>query len=228
MIKRPLLSATSIKIILLKMQYPPAIEKLINLFSKFPTIGPRVATRFAFYCLNAPREEIEDLITALKEVKSSVGVCNICFRSILKEEEVCSLCADKNRSRNILCVVEKETDLAAMERIGEYQGIYLILGGTISPLKKEDFQKIRIKELKERIENPEKFNLQKIKEIIIATNQNTEGEATANYISRVLKSLGVKYTRLGRGLPTGGELEYADEETLSSSLKGRKSYQSGD
>ncbi len=204
------------------MMYPEPIQKLIHHFSKFPTIGPRTATRFAFYCLNAPKEEIESLTKTLEQVKESVGNCKICFRSIKKEDELCSVCANGSRNRDVICVVEKEADLLAIESTNEYNGIYFILGGTISPLRKKDLKKIRIKQLKERLENNEDFDLPKVKEVIIATNQNTEGEATANYISRVLNPLGVKHTRLGRGLPTGGELEYADESTLSSSLKGRK------
>ncbi len=202
--------------------FPAPLEKLIRLFSRFPTIGPRTATRFAFYCLNAKNEEVEELIETLKDLKKSVKSCSLCFRSILSEDLLCNVCKDKKRNRDTICIVEKETDLLSIEKTHEYDGIYFILGGTISPLKKEDFKNIRIKELKERVENHQKFNLPKIKEVIIATNQNTEGEATAIYIARVLNEIKIKTTRLGRGLPTGGELEYADEETLSCALKGRK------
>ncbi len=201
--------------------YPSPIEKLINLFSRFPTIGPRTATRFAFYCLNAPEEEIKELINELEELKKSVKTCRICFRSILKKEELCSICKNGKRNHNTLCVVEKETDLLSIEKTNEYDGIYFILGGTVSPLKRDDFKKIRVKELQERIKNHQTFDLPKIKEVIIATNQTTEGEATAIYLVRILDSLKIKATRLGRGLSTGAELEYADEETLSSALKGR-------
>jgi recombination protein RecR len=202
--------------------FPSPLEKLIRLFSRFPTIGPRTATRFAFYCLNAKDEDIEELIEALKDLKKSVKKCGLCFRSITVDDSLCKICKDTKRSRDIICIVEKETDLLSIESTHEYDGIYFILGRTVSPLKKEDFKNIRIRELKERIENHKKFNLPKIKEVIIATNQNTEGEATAIYLARVLNDLKIKTTRLGRGLPTGGELEYADEETLSYALKGRK------
>ncbi len=201
--------------------YPSPIEKLINLFSRFPTIGPRTATRFAFYCLNASDEEIKNLISELEELKKSVTNCRICFRSVLKEEELCSICKDKKRNHETLCIIEKETDLLSIEKTNEYNGIYFILGGTVSPLKKEDLKKIRIDDLQKRIKNHKSFGLPKIKEVIIATNQTTEGEATAIYLTRVLNSLEIKSTRLGRGLSTGAELEYADEETLSSALKGR-------
>ncbi len=202
--------------------YPLSIQKLIRLFSRFPSIGPRVATRIAFYCLNAPQSEINDIINALQEVKESLTTCKICFRSTSKEKELCSICESSNRDKSVICVVEKETDLVSLEKTNEYHGIYFILGGTISPLKKEDFKKIRGQELKKRVKNPSLFNLPPLKEIIIATNQTTEGEATAIYISRLLDPLKIKVTRLGRGLPTGGELEYADEETLQSALRGRK------
>ncbi len=202
--------------------YPSPIEKLISLFSRFPTIGPRTATRFAFYCLNAPKKEMEELVSALKEAKEQIRLCKICFRSVLKTEELCSVCKNKKREHSVLCVVEKETDLLSIEKTGEYDGIYFILGGTVSPLRKEDFKKVRGKELKERIESPSSFGLPEIKEVIIATNQTTQGDATATYLVRLLSPLEIKTTRLGRGLSTGSELEYADEETLSFALKERK------
>jgi len=148
-------------------------------------------------------------------------LCNLCFRSISAEKELCSVCENKKRDHSIICVVEKETDLLSIEKTHEYEGIYFILGGSVSPLK-ENFKKIRIEELRERIVNHKKFNLPKIKEVIIATNQNTEGEATAIYLQRILQELKIKTTRLGRGLPTGGEVEYTDEETLVFALRGRK------
>ncbi len=201
--------------------YPSSIEKLIRLFSRFPTVGMRTATRFAFYITQSPKEEIEELICSLQEVKCSIRFCKICFRSIEGERELCSICQNKNRRKDLICLVEKEVDLVAIEKTQEYEGIYFILGGAVSPLKKEGLENIRVKELRERIKNPQKFALPPIEEIIIATNQTPEGEATALYIIRALKSFPLSITRLGRGLPTGGELEYADEETLSFALKGR-------
>ncbi len=202
--------------------YPSAIEKLIQIFSKFPGIGPRTASRFAFYCLNADKVEINKLIDALSELKEKVDFCEICFRSILKENKICSICENKRRNHSLICVVEKEADLISIEKTGEYEGIYFILGRNVSPLRKEDFKKIRAGDLQKRIEKHEEFSLPKIKEIIIATNQNTEGEATAIYLERVLSKLDVKVSRLARGLSTGSELEYADQEPLSYALKGRK------
>jgi len=195
--------------------YPSPINKLISLFSRFPTVGPRTATRFAFYCLKTDSKEIDELISALKEVKESINLCEMCFRSIEKEKKLCNICLSGQRDKETLCIVEKEADLVSIENTGEYNGLYFVLGGTVSPLRKEDFKKVRAKELKERIKKG-------VKEAILATNQTTEGEATALFITRLLKELDIKTTRLGRGLSTGSELEYADEETLSSALKGRR------
>jgi recombination protein RecR len=202
--------------------YPPSIEKLIRCFSRFPTVGPKTATRFVFYCLSSSQEEIDSLINNLQELKKSVKSCEVCFRSVLKDEKLCSVCSNKKRDHSTICVVEKEADLISIEKTGEYKGLYFILGGTISPLRRDDFKKIRGEELQKRIEDPSSFQLPEIKEVIIATNQTTEGEATAIYISRILEKYKVKTTRIGRGLPTGGEIEYADEETVLSALKNRK------
>ncbi len=191
--------------------YPSAIEKIVKLFSKFPTIGPRTATRFALYLFDLPEKDIKELVDALNEIKK-INTCNLCYRST--EGEICSICSNKSRDHSTLCVVERETDLESIEKTKEYNGVYFVLGGTVSPLRKEDFRKVRSKQLKDRVEKD-------IKEVIIATNNNTEGEATALYIHRVLKDKPIKISRLGRGLPTGGELEYADPETLKSALTRR-------
>ncbi len=202
--------------------YPPVIENLIRCFSRFPTVGPKTATRFVFYCLSSSQEEIDSLISNLQELKKSVKSCEVCFRSVLKDEKLCSVCSNKKRDQSTICVVEKEADLVSIEKTGDYKGLYFILGGTISPLRKDDFKKVRGEELQKRIEDPSSFQLPEIKEVIVATNQTTEGEATAIYISRILEKYKVKTTRIGRGLPTGGEIEYADEETLSSAFQNRK------
>ena len=197
--------------------YPPSIQKLIDLFSKFPTIGPRTAARFVFYLMKISKEEIEELINSISNLKKTVKICSCCFNPFEGEGELCSICADSSRDKTLLCVIEKETDLFTLEKTKKYKGLYFILGGTVSTLKKADIEELRTKELKERIEtHPE------IKEVIIATNPTTEGETTALYLERLLKPLNKKITRLGRGLPMGAELEYADEETLGSALEGRK------
>jgi len=207
--------------------HPPSIQKLIDLFSKFPTVGPRTASRFVFYLLGKSKEEVDKLVVAILDLKKNVKLCKLCFNpfepSFVKpsggkgEGELCEICSNPARDKSLLCIIEKETDLLVIEKTKKYKGLYFILGGTVSRLKKADIEKLRTKELEERVKNhPE------IKEIIIATNPTTEGEATTLYLERLLKPLNIKITRLGRGLPVGGELEYADEETLGSALEGRK------
>jgi len=222
--------------------FPPSIQKLIDLFSKFPTVGPRTAARFVFYLMKISKEETEGLINSISNLKKTVKICSFCFNPFEGEGELCKICADSSRDRTLLCVVEKETDLFTLEKTKKYKGLYFILGGTVSTFKKADVEKLRTKELEERVKNQPpstakrgeagdeaKSQRPEIKEIIIATNPTTEGEATALYLERLLKPLNlpagrqvIKTTRLGRGLPVGGELEYADEETLSSALESRR------
>ena len=197
--------------------FPPSIQKLIDLFSKFPTIGPRTAARFVFYLLKLPKEEVKNLISAISDLKNKIKICKFCFNPFQEEGELCEICKNNSRDKTLLCIIEKESDLISLEKTKKYKGRYFILGGTISTLKKTDIEKLRIKELQERIKNqPE------IQEIILATNSTSEGESTALYLERLLKPFEKKITRLGRGLPIGAELEYSDEETLSSALDGRK------
>jgi len=213
--------------------YPKTIQKLIDLFSQFPTVGPRTASRFVFYLLRKPKEEVDELLRAIHLLKEKVKICPLCFSFFEpsfaeategKGEKFCGICSNPSRDRTLLCIVEKETDLLSIEKTKKYRGLYFILGGMVSRLKKADIEKLRIKELEERIKShPE------IKEVILALNPTTEGETTALYLERLLKPLNlpvgrqvIKTTRLGRGLPVGGELEYADEETLSSALEGRR------
>lgn len=199
----------------------PSIQKLIEKFSKFPTIGPRTAARFVFYLIKLPKEEMEELIKSISELREKVKLCSFCFKPFepsTEDPELCEICSNPSRDKSLLGVVEKETDLETIEKTKKYRGLYFILGGTVSKLKKTDIKNLRTEELLERAKKPE------IKEIIIAINPTPEGEATALYLERLLKNLpaGRRITRLGRGLPVGGELEYADPETLSSALEGRK------
>jgi recombination protein RecR len=196
--------------------YPKTIQKLIEIFSKFPTVGQRTATRFVFYLIKRDKKEIEELSKAILDLKEKVKFCKNCFKPFEGEGEVCEICSDKTRDRSLLCIVEKETDLEAIEKTKKYRGLYFVLGGPVSTIKKEELKKLRIKELEERVKD------KKIKEIIIATSLTTEGEALALFLERKLKNSGKKITRLGRGLPTGGELEYADEETLGAAFESRK------
>lgn len=193
------------------------IQKLIELFSRLPGVGPRTATRFVFYLVKEKEglgEEIAKTILALKE---KVKFCSMCFKPFEGEGKLCEICQNPSRDKKLLCVVEKEVDLEAIEKTKKYHGLYFVLGGPISGVKKEEIKKLRIEELEERVRKNEK-----LEEIILATNPTTEGEAIALFLERKLKNLGKKVSRLGKGLPVGGELEYADEETLGASFEGRK------
>lgn len=204
--------------------YPKTIQKLIEFFSKFPGVGPRTATRFVFYLIKCDKKDVERLSYLISELKKKIKFCSLCFKPFEKENSenqtedgICEICSDKTREKSLLCVVEKESDLEAIEKTRKYRGLYFVLGGPIVSIKKEELKKLRIEKLEERVKNDEK-----LKEIIIAINPTTEGEALTIFLERKLKNLGKKITRLGRGLPTGGELEYADEETLISAFEGRK------
>lgn len=196
--------------------YPKSIQKLINLFSKFPTVGSRTASRFVFYLTKLPQAEFEELSSSLQNLRKNIKICSFCFDAFENSgENLCHICKNKSRNREFLCIIEKEADLESIEKIKKYNGLYFILGGTIS-LKRNNKKNVRIEELKQRIKE------NNFKEIIIATNPTPEGETTGLFIERELKPFNIKTTHLGRGLPIGGELEYADPDTLSSSLDSRK------
>ena len=201
------------------MNYPSSIQRLIQLFSKLPTIGSRTASRFVFYLLKTSKEEIKELAENILSLQENIKQCSLCFNFFepKTKETICSICSDLSRNKSILCLVEKEADLLAIEKTNKYKGVYFVLGGTISVLQNKKIQRIRDRELKKRL--TEDF---KIKEIIIATNSTTEGVATALYLEKILRVFNKKITKLARGLPVGGELEYSDEETLSSALEQRK------
>ena len=197
--------------------YSKTIQKLIDFFSKFPTVGPRTAGRFVFYLLKLDEKEVKDLTSTISDLKKNIKFCTLCFNPFEGESELCQICSNPTRDKSLLCIIEKEGDLVTFEKIKKYKGLYFILGGTISALKKDLIKKLKIEELEERVKNhPE------IKEIILATNATAEGQSTALYLERLLEPLNKKITRLARGLPVGGELEYADEETLGSAFEGRK------
>ena len=210
------------------MSYPASIQNLINEFSKLPGIGPRTAARFVFYLLKKPQSEIDALGAAVLNLKKEIGVCSKCFNitdsnSPLERGRgcvsLCSICQDPKRDQKIICVVEDAFNIPAFEKTGQFNGLYHVLGGVIRPHKGVGPEQLKINELIERIKN------NGISEVIIATNPTTEGETTALYLVRLLKPLKIKTTRLARGLPTGGDLEYTDELTLSSALAGRREYQ---
>jgi recombination protein RecR len=193
---------------------PEPVNRLIDELSKLPGIGPRTASRLAFFVLKAPREQVEALVEALLEVKDRIRLCSTCFN--ITEEDPCPLCRDPQRDRGRICVVEDPLDVIALERTGSYAGLYHVLHGTISPMEGIGPDKLKIKELVARVQ------LDEVEEVILATNPNLEGEATAMYIARLLMPTGVRVTRLARGLPVGSDLEYADEITLARALEGRR------
>ncbi len=194
--------------------YARPVERLITELSKLPSIGPRSAQRIAFHIIRGRREDAFGLAEALREVKEQIKPCRRCFN--LTEAEECEICRDARRDQCTICVVEDPYDIGPIERTGEYRGLYHVLGGALSPLDGVEPEDLRIAELLERIEKEE------IKELVIATNPNTTGEATAMFIAQEGKDLPVRVTALASGLPVGGDLEYADEVTLGRAFAGRR------
>ena len=194
--------------------YARPVERLITELSKLPSIGPRSAQRIAFHIIRGRSEDALGLAEALREVKERIKPCRRCFN--LTEAEECEICRDARRDRSAICVVEDPYDIGPIERTGEYRGLYHVLGGALSPLDGVEPEDLRVAELLERIEKEE------IKEVVIATNPNTTGEATAMFIAQEVKDLPVRVTALASGLPVGGDLEYADEVTLGRAFAGRR------
>ena len=204
--------------------YSPLIQKLVDLFSKFPTVGQRTASRFVFYLIKNNKEEVDQLLNLIKELKEKIKPCSFCFSPFeAKEgENFCPICANPLRDKGLVCVVEKEADLEAIEKTGKFKGLYFIIGENLGGRNKEKKEKEieeRFSRLEEELKKPESS----IKELILALNATTEGHTTILWLQRKLKSFKeIKTTLLARGLPIGGELEYSDEETLSSALEGRR------
>ena len=194
--------------------YSPSIEKLIESFEKLPSIGSKTAARLAFYILDASEEETNEFISAIVNAKKNLKYCSKCYN--ISDTDPCMICSNPKRNQSIICVVEDVRDIIAMERTHEFKGVYHVLHGSISPMNGVGPDDIRIKELLSRIMDGG------IKEIILATNPRVEGEATAMYISKLVKPLGIKVTRIAHGIPVGGDLEYTDEVTLSKALEGRR------
>ncbi len=194
---------------------PRSVIRLIEEFHRLPGIGPKTAQRLTFYLLRAPKEQARALADALTELKERVVTCSICAN--IAEENPCAICRDESRDRSIICVVEEPLDVLALERTREYHGLYHVLHGAISPVDGIGPEELKIAELLKRLQTDAG-----IKEIVLATNPNLEGEATAMYLERLIKPLGIRLTRLARGLPVGGDLEYADEVTLTRALEGRR------
>lgn len=192
-----------------------ALEKIIGLFRRFPGVGPKQAERFAMYVVRASSSEIETLVEALREVKSSVRYCRECFN--YAEGDLCPVCSDSGRDRSIICVVERPQDLAAIEKAKSFSGVYHVLHGAVSPVAGVQPEHIRMKELLERVRASDGA----VKEVIIATNPDADGEATAMYLTRLMKPYVDRITRIAYGVPLGGDIDYMDEVTLGYALKGR-------
>lgn len=192
-----------------------SMQRAVEELSKLPGIGKKSAQRLVFYLLKLPRDEVISLAKALVEVKDKASYCSICFN--ITENNPCSICTEAKRDRHIICVVEEANDVIALEKTGEYRGLYHVLGGTLSPLDGIGPEDLRIKELLARLNDD-------VKEVILANNPNVEGEATAIYLSKLIKPLGISISRIARGIPVGTDIEYADEITLTRALEGRSKF----
>ena len=195
--------------------YEGPIQDLIDELSRLPGIGPRGASRIAFYLLDAPEEDVFALADTLRKVKESSRFCEVCFN--ISQDERCRVCRDPRRDRSILCVVEESKDVAAIERAREYDGVYHVLGGVIDPMNGVGPDQLNVRSLVQRLADDS------VTEVILATNSTVEGEATSSYLTRLLQPIGVRITRIASGLPVGADLEFADEITLGRAFAGRRS-----
>ena len=192
--------------------YSGHMNKLIEQLSRLPGVGAKSAQRLAFHIINMPKEEVEGLASAMTDAKAHLKYCKVCFT--LTDDEICPICANEKRDHSTIMVVEQTRDMAAYEKTGKYEGVYHVLHGAISPMLGIGPSDIKLKELMKRLEGD-------VQEVIIATNSSLEGETTAMYISRLIKPIGIKVTRIASGVPVGGDLEYIDEVTLLRALDGR-------
>ena len=194
--------------------YSPSIEKLIQSFEKLPSIGNKTAARLAFYMLNASEEETNEFVSSIINAKKNLKYCSKCYN--ISDTDPCPICRNPKRDPSVICVVEDVRDIIAMEKTHEFKGVYHVLHGSISPMNGIGPDDIKIKELLARLMDGT------VKEVILATNPRVEGEATAMYLSKLIKPLGIKVTRIAHGIPVGGDLEYTDEITLTKALEGRR------
>ena len=195
------------------MKYIEPLAKLIEHFRALPGIGNKTAVRLAYHVLDMDKEKAQALAGAIVEAKENIGYCKVCFN--LTDKDPCYICSSEARDHSVICVVEQPQDVVAMERMRDFKGVYHVLHGALSPLEGIGPENLRIKELLNRLYGDE------VKEVIMATNPNVEGEATAMYIAKLLKPVGIKVTRIAHGLPVGGDLEYADEVTLARAMENR-------
>lgn len=199
---------------------PSSLQKLINEFSRLPGIGPKTAQRLAFYLLKKDGIDLESLSSAVAELKQGVTFCSICHNMV--DKDPCVTCTDPERDKSIICVVEEPLDALAVDKSGTYKGIFHVLGGVLNPLEGIGPEKLKIQSLVDRIMHPDS----EVKEIIVATNPSLEGETTAMHLSKIIRTVNqeIKITRIARGLPMGGDLEYADDITLTRAMEGRRDY----
>jgi len=193
---------------------PRALERLIQEFTKLPGIGPKTAERLVYYLLKQPKEELVSMADSLRQAKDEVVICRQCFR--FADQDPCPICADKRRDKSLLCVVAESQNIPVIEKTGAFAGHYHVLGGLISPLEGITPDKLKIDELEQRLKT------NGVKEVILALNPDLDGETTSLYLAKLIKPIGIKVTRLARGLPMGADLEYADEVTLENAILGRK------
>ncbi len=197
--------------------YPDSIERLIRCFTRLPGIGRRSAERIVSYVLHTQEEEIRLLVNSIQQVKKTIRFCRVCRN--FSESDVCAICRDEKRDRSLLCIVENRQDVMAIEKSGNFNGLYHVLGGAISPLEGKEHNQLEIQSLLSRIKQSN------IREIILAMDADAEGEATALYLTQLLKPTQIKLTRIGVGIPSGANLEYVDSTTLASALDGRRAIQ---
>jgi recombination protein RecR len=196
------------------MNRPQAVERMVEIIKKLPGVGAKMAERLSYYILKMSSFEVERLVDSIKKAREVMLYCDICFN--LSESNPCPVCSDFTRDKGLICVVETPQDLIAVNKVKEYKGLYFVLGGALSPLDAVGPDDIRIPELIKRLKSD------RIAEVILATDTDSKGETTAIYLSQIIKNLGIKATRLGYGLPVGGDIEYADEVTISRAIAGRK------
>ncbi|MDR1784818.1 MAG: recombination mediator RecR [Endomicrobium sp.] len=195
------------------MNRPQPVEKMVEVIKKLPGVGPKMAERLSYHILKMSHGEVERLIGSIQKARQTIKCCNICYN--LSEYDPCFICSDVTREQDIICVVETPQDLIAVSKVKNYKGLYFVLGGALSPLDAVGPDDIRIDKLIKRLKNG------KLSEVIIATDTDSKGEMTAVYLAEIIKKLGIKVTRLGYGLPVGGDIEYADEVTISRAIVGR-------
>jgi recombination protein RecR len=196
------------------MNRPQFIDKMIGMIKKMPGVGPKMAERLSYYILKMPHNEVEKLLKSIQEARRVMKNCSVCYN--LSEHDPCIICSDVSRERNTICVVETPQDLLAISKAEEYKGLYFVLGGALSPLDAIGPDDLRIDKLIKLLKNGS------IVEVIVATDMDSKGEITAVYLAKIIKNLGIRVTRLGYGLPVGGDIEYADEVTISRAIAGRK------